>query len=35
LIARHREWFEKHMPNCLRNAGGQIWIERAIAARTT
>ena len=30
LIARHREWFEKHMPNCLRNAGGQIWIERAI-----
>jgi predicted O-methyltransferase YrrM len=31
LIARHREWFEKHMPNCLRNTGGQIWIERAIA----
>ena len=30
LIARHREWFEKHMPNCLRNTGGQIWIERAI-----
>src|SRR6266540_2091523 len=34
LIARHREWFEKHMPNCLLNAGGQIWIERAIATRT-
>ena len=28
LIARYREWFEKHMPNCLRNAGAQIWIER-------
>ena len=28
LIARYREWFEKHMPNCLRNTGGQIWIER-------
>ncbi len=34
LIARPREWFEKHMANCLRSAGGQIWIERAIAART-
>ena len=28
LIARYREWFEKHMPNCLRNTGGQIRIER-------
>jgi hypothetical protein len=28
LIARYREWFEQHMPNCLRNAGAQIWIER-------
>lgn len=28
LIARRREWFEQHMPNCLRNPGGQIWIER-------
>jgi predicted O-methyltransferase YrrM len=28
LIARYREWFEKHMPNCLRNTGAQIWIER-------
>ncbi len=28
LMTRHREWFEQHMPNCLRNTGGQIWIER-------
>jgi hypothetical protein len=28
MIARHREWFEQHMPNCLRNPGAQIWIER-------
>jgi hypothetical protein len=28
LIARHRPWFEKQMPNCLRNPGAQIWIER-------
>jgi predicted O-methyltransferase YrrM len=28
IIARHREWFEQHMPNCLRNTGAQIWIER-------
>jgi predicted O-methyltransferase YrrM len=28
LITRYREWFEKHMPNCLRNTGAQIWIER-------
>jgi hypothetical protein len=30
MIARHREWFEQHMPNCLRNAGAQIWIERTV-----
>jgi Methyltransferase domain len=28
MIARHREWFEKRMSNCLRNTGAQIWIER-------
>jgi hypothetical protein len=28
MIARHREWFEQHMPNRLRNPGAQIWIER-------
>jgi predicted O-methyltransferase YrrM len=28
LMARHRPWFEKQMPNCLRNPGAQIWIER-------
>ena len=35
LITRHREWFEKHMPNCLRHAGAQIWIERRRPAQTT
>jgi len=33
MIVRHREWFEQHMPNCLRNAGAQIWIERAAPQR--
>jgi hypothetical protein len=28
MIARYREWFEQHMPNCLRKPGAQIWIER-------
>jgi Methyltransferase domain len=25
----HAEWFERHMPLCLRNPGGSIWIRRA------
>jgi predicted O-methyltransferase YrrM len=29
MVTRYREWFEKHMPNCLRNSGAQIWIERS------
>jgi hypothetical protein len=33
MIVRHREWFEQHMPNCLRNAGAQIWIERSTPQR--
>ncbi len=28
MIARHRDWFARWMPNCLRNPGGHIWIER-------
>jgi hypothetical protein len=25
----HSEWFERHMPLCLRNPGGSIWMRRA------
>jgi hypothetical protein len=28
LIARHGAWFREHMPDCFRNTGGHIWIER-------
>jgi len=28
LISRKTEWFREHMPNCFRNTGGHIWIER-------
>jgi hypothetical protein len=28
MIARHRSWFEENMPNCLRNPGGHLWLER-------
>lgn len=31
MITRYRSWFESHMPDCLRNSGGHIWIERAVA----
>jgi predicted O-methyltransferase YrrM len=24
----HREWFERHMPLCLRNEGASIWLRR-------
>jgi predicted O-methyltransferase YrrM len=24
----HRAWFEEHMPLCLKNAGGNIWLRR-------
>jgi hypothetical protein len=28
MIQRHREWFERHMPLCLRNPGGAFWMEK-------
>lgn len=31
MLRAHRDWFEKHMPNCLRNLGGNLWIERVFA----
>ena len=27
----HRAWFEEHMPLCLRNTGGSLWLRRAAA----
>ncbi|MGB5981563.1 MAG: class I SAM-dependent methyltransferase [Nonlabens sp.] len=27
LTIFHREWFEKNMPLCLKNTGGNIWLE--------
>ncbi|HLH69016.1 MAG TPA: class I SAM-dependent methyltransferase [Candidatus Dormibacteraeota bacterium] len=24
----HRPWFERHMPLCLRNEGGSVWVRR-------
>ena len=28
MIARYGDWFREHMPDCFRNTGGHIWIER-------
>ena len=28
LIEKEREWFATHMPDCLKNTGGSIWIEK-------
>jgi hypothetical protein len=28
IIERHREWFRSHMPDCLRNPGGCLWMEK-------
>ena len=28
MFRRHRAFFEEHMPLCLRNSGGNIWIEK-------
>jgi hypothetical protein len=28
MVQRHREWFQTHMPLCLRNPGGAFWMER-------
>jgi Methyltransferase domain len=27
-VTTHSEWFAEHMPNCLKNAGGSIWLRR-------
>jgi predicted O-methyltransferase YrrM len=29
LIRFHRDWFKQHMPLCLDNPGGALWIRRA------
>jgi hypothetical protein len=28
MIARHEEWYRKHMPLVLRLHGGNIWISK-------
>ena len=28
LYQKHRPWFEKHMPKCLSQPGGSIWLEK-------
>jgi len=28
MIARYGAWFRERMPDCFRNTGGHIWIER-------
>lgn len=28
MIDRHRDWFFQHMPDCLRNTGGSLWMEK-------
>jgi len=28
LIRRNPEWFERHMPLCLRNPGGSLWLSK-------
>jgi len=27
-ISHNREWFQTHMPDCLKNEGGSLWIRR-------
>ena len=27
-ISHNREWFQAHMPDCLKNEGGSLWIRR-------
>lgn len=29
MVARHRAWFEQHMPLCNRNPGGALWLRRS------
>ena len=29
LIRRNRQWFEQHMPLCLQNPGGSLWLSKA------
>jgi hypothetical protein len=28
MVLRHADWFQTHMPLCLRNPGGAFWMER-------
>jgi hypothetical protein len=28
MLLKHPEFFNQHMPNCFRNAGGNFWMER-------
>jgi hypothetical protein len=28
LFAKHPEWFRQHLPRCLDNPGGSIWLEK-------
>jgi predicted O-methyltransferase YrrM len=28
LLQFHRPWFERHMPLCLKNTGGSLWLRR-------
>jgi hypothetical protein len=28
MIDRHRDWFRRHMPDCLKNTGGSLWMEK-------
>jgi len=28
LFEKHRDWFEAHMPDCLKRPGGSIWLEK-------
>ena len=28
ITSRHRDWFHAHMPQCLKNTGGNIWLKK-------
>lgn len=30
VISRHTDWFERHMPDCLKNTGGCLWLEKVV-----
>jgi hypothetical protein len=27
----HRDWFARHMPLCLENLGGSIWLRKTVS----